>query len=80
MCHVISRQSKPHGLAVSVSHYKVNKAAELQNCIKQAQQTVIRLTWVEGVSSLQIHQHTCAQYGDTALSKSGIHLKMAAQV
>jgi hypothetical protein len=43
-------------------------AAKLENCTKEEQRSVIRFLWAEGVPGGQIHQRTCAQYGDNALS------------
>jgi hypothetical protein len=44
-------------------------AAKLGNCTKEEQQSVIRYLWAEGLPGGQIHQHMCAQYEDSALSR-----------
>ena len=46
----------------------VKMAAELTNCTKEEQRSVIRFLWAEGVPGAQIHLRMCAQYGDKVLS------------
>ena len=63
----------------------VKIAAELINCTKEEQRSVIRFLWAEGVPGAQIHLRMCAQYEDkfclVESSMSGLKCsKMAARV
>jgi len=44
-------------------------AANLINCTKEEQRSVIRFSWAEGVPGAQIHLRMCAQYGDKVLCR-----------
>jgi len=42
-------------------------SARLSVCTKEAQRSVIRFLWAEGVKGAEIHESLCIQYGDNAL-------------
>jgi hypothetical protein len=69
-CHVTSQSGKPADLAVQYEscHAVVKMAAELINCTKEEQRSVILFLWAEGVPGAQIHLRMCAQYGDNVPS------------
>jgi hypothetical protein len=48
-------------------------AVKPDNFTKEKQRPAIHFLWADDVPGGQIHQHTCAQYGDNALSHGVVY-------
>jgi hypothetical protein len=68
-CHVNSQQGKPVDLAVNVRVATKQWIGRETSELHQGGATICdTFLWSEGIPGEQIHQGTCAQYGDNAVS------------